>query len=170
MDLNAIVENFRDTVSQHYFDTKGRVSRERFWYFILACVVIEVAAAILQSAIFLPIGAFLPVGALVSLALLLPSAGMGARRLQDTGRNGNLVWIMFLPAAIAEFFRLFLFGPFGIFGALAFAVTIGSVFGLVIIITAIVLIYYWCQPGDAGPNAYGDPPPQRFSVSTPPAA
>lgn len=164
MDLNAIVENFRDTVTQHYFDMTGRVSRERFWYFVLAAVVVEVVAAILQAAVFVPIGA------LVSLALLLPSAGMGARRLQDTGRNGNLVWIMIIPAAITEFFRLFLFGPFGIFGALAFAFTIGPILGLITLIAAIVLIYYWCQPGDAGANAYGEPPPQGLRVSTPPAA
>ncbi len=164
MDLNAIIENFRDTVTQHYFDMKGGVSRERFWYFVLAAVVVEVVAAILQAAVFVPIGA------LVSLALLLPSAGMGARRLQDTGRNGNLVWIMIIPAAITEFFRLFLFGPFGIFGALAFAFTIGPILGLITLIAAIVLIYYWCQPGDAGANAYGDPPPQDLRVSTPPAA
>jgi uncharacterized membrane protein YhaH (DUF805 family) len=164
MDLNAIVENFRDTVTQHYFDMNGRVSRERFWYFVLAAVVVEVVAAVLQSAIFMPIGA------LVSLALLLPSAGMGARRLQDTGRNGNLVWIMIIPAAIAQFFRLFLFGPFGIFGMVAFAFTLGPILSLVTLIAAIVLIYYWCQPGDAGPNVYGEPPPQGLRVSTPPAA
>jgi uncharacterized membrane protein YhaH (DUF805 family) len=153
MDLNAIVENFKDTVTNHYFDMKGRIGRERFWYFVLAVFVVQVAAAIVQSIIFL-----LPLSALVSLALLLPMAGMGARRLQDTGRDGNLVWIGIIPAALSALFRLFIFGPFGIFGALAFAFTIGPILGLASLIAAIVLIYFWCQPGDAGPNAYGVPP------------
>ena len=155
MDLNAIVENFKDTLTNHYFDMKGRIGRERFWYFVLAVFVVQIVAAIVQSIVWI-----LPVSALVSLALLLPMAGMGARRLQDTGRDGNLVWIGIIPAALSALFRLFIFGPFGIFGALAFAFTIGPIPGLASLIAAIVLIYFWCQPGDAGPNAYGEPPPR----------
>ncbi len=164
MDLNAIIENFRNTVTQHYFDMNGRVGRERFWYFVLACVVVELVASILQVATFLPIAA------LASLALLLPSAGMGARRLQDTGRNGNLVWIGVVPAAISQLFRLFIFGPFGIFGAMAYAFTLGPVLGLISLIAAIVLIYYWCQPGDPQANAYGEPPEPGMPAPMPPAA
>ena len=161
MDLNAIVENFRNTVTQHYFDMHGRVGRERFWYFILACVVVEVVASILQSATFLPIAA------LVYLALFLPIAGMGARRLQDIGRNGNLVWIAMIPAAIGQLVRIFFFGPFGIFGALAYVFTIGPLLALISLVAAVVLIYFWCQPGDAATNAYGAPPDQGMPVATP---
>lgn len=161
MDLNAIVENFRSTVTQHYFDMNGRVGRERFWYFILACAVVEVAASLLQSA------TFLPVAALVSLALLLPIAGMGARRLQDTGRGGNLVWIALVPFALGQLFRLFFFGPFGIFGAVAYAFTIGPLLGVIGLIAALVLIYFWCQPGDAASNAYGAPPDQSMPAAAP---
>jgi uncharacterized membrane protein YhaH (DUF805 family) len=161
MDLNAIVENFRNTVTQHYFDMNGRVGRERFWYFILACAVVEVAASLLQSATFLPIAA------LASLALLLPIAGMGARRLQDTGRGGNLVWIALVPFALGQLFRLFFFGPFGIFGAVAYALTIGPLLGVIGLIAALVLIYFWCQPGDAASNAYGAPPDQSMPAAAP---
>jgi uncharacterized membrane protein YhaH (DUF805 family) len=161
MDLNAIVENFRSTVTQHYFDMNGRVGRERFWYFILACAVVEVAASLLQSA------TCLPAAALVSLALLLPIAGMGARRLQDTGRGGNLVWIALVPFALGQLFRLFFFGPFGIFGAVAYAFTIGPLLGVIGLIAALVLIYFWCQPGDAASNAYGAPPDQSMPAAAP---
>jgi uncharacterized membrane protein YhaH (DUF805 family) len=157
MDLNAIVENFRNTVTQHYFDMRGRVGRERFWYFVLACVVVQVVASILQSTIFLPIAA------LVSLALLLP------RRLQDTGRNGNLVWIALIPAAISLLFRIFIFGPFGVLGTIAYMLTIGPLLGLIALIASVVLIYFWCQPGDAATNAYGPPPEQAMPVPAPPA-
>ena len=153
MDLNAIVENFKDTLTNHYFDMKGRIGRERFWYFVLAVVVVQIAAAIVQPFLF-----FVPLSALVSLALLLPIAGMGARRLQDIGRDGNLVWIGIIPAALSALFRLFIFGPFGLFGALAYVFTVGPLLGLASLIAAIVLIYFWCQPGDAGPNPFGEPP------------
>jgi uncharacterized membrane protein YhaH (DUF805 family) len=161
MDLNAIVEDFRNTVTQHYFDMNGRVGRERFWYFILACAVVEVAASLLQAAIFLPIAG------LVSLALLLPIAGMGGRRLQDTGRGGNLVWIALVPFAVGQLFRIFFFGPFGIFGAVAYAFTIGPLLGVIGLIAATVLIYFWCQPGDAAANAYGAPPDQSMPAAAP---
>jgi uncharacterized membrane protein YhaH (DUF805 family) len=161
MDLNAIVDNFRSTVTQHYFDMSGRVGRERFWYFILACALVEVVASVLQSATFLPIAA------LTSLALLLPIAGMGARRLQDTGRGGNLVWIALVPFALGQLFRLFFFGPFGIFGAVAYAFTIGPLLGVIGLIAALVLIYFWCQPGDAASNAYGGPPDHSMPVAAP---
>ena len=85
MDPKALTENFRRTITEHYFDMKGRVGRGQFWSFVLACVAVDLIAAVLQSITFLPIAA------LVGLALLLPSAGMGARRLQDIGRNGQLV-------------------------------------------------------------------------------
>ena len=87
MDPQAVFENFRRTVSEHYFDMNGRVGRSQFWYFVLAYMVLAIAAAILQNIIFLP------VLGLYHLALLLPCAGMGARRLQDIGRDGKLIWI-----------------------------------------------------------------------------
>jgi uncharacterized membrane protein YhaH (DUF805 family) len=33
----------------------------------------------------------------------------------------------------------------------------------------VVLIYFWCQPGDAATNAYGPPPEQAMPVPAPPA-
>jgi uncharacterized membrane protein YhaH (DUF805 family) len=162
MDLNAIVENFRNTVTHHYFDMNGRLGRERFWYYVLAAFAVQIVAAMLQAV------TFLPVAALVSLALLLPSAGMGARRLQDTGRNGNLVWFALAPFAIAQLFRIFFFGPFGIFGAVAYMLTVGPLLGLIGFIASVALIYFWCQPGDVAANAYGPPPEQAMPVAAPP--
>jgi uncharacterized membrane protein YhaH (DUF805 family) len=123
---------------------------------------VQIVALILQSATFLPIAA------LTSLALLLPTAGMGARRLQDTGRNGNLVWIFLIPFALSQLFRIFIFGPFGIFGAVAYMLTIGPILGLIGFIAAVVLIYFWCQPGDVAANSYGPPPEKIMPAPAPP--
>jgi uncharacterized membrane protein YhaH (DUF805 family) len=73
MEPQAIFHNYRSTVTGHYFDLKGRVGRSQFWYFMLANFVFAFLAAILQSANFLPLLA------LYNLAMILPSAGMGAR-------------------------------------------------------------------------------------------
>jgi uncharacterized membrane protein YhaH (DUF805 family) len=155
MDPHAIFDNFRRTVTEHYFDMNGRVGRGQFWYFVLANLVFGIVAAILQSATFLPLLA------LYNLAMLLPAAGMGARRLQDIGRDGKLVWIFIIAGFISQFvsmmammsvYRLgylsfFLFGPLVMLINLAF------------LVACLVLIYFWCQPGDPGANAYGQPPP-----------
>jgi uncharacterized membrane protein YhaH (DUF805 family) len=154
MDPQAIIDNFRRNVTEHYFDMQGRVRRQEFWYFILACVVIFVVAAILDTIIRSGL-----ITAIVQLALLLPMAGLGARRLQDTGMNGSLVWIWVVLAAINALVRLLAsLSPFGAVGLLWFFFSIGWLLGLAELAIALVLIYFWAQPGTVGPNQYGPDP------------
>jgi len=155
MDPQAIFENYRRVVTQHYFDMNGRVGRSEFWYFVLANFVIAVIAAVLQGVTFLPLLA------IYNLAMILPTAGMGARRLQDIGRDGKLVWIFIIVGFLSQllaaltmmsawafgFLSLLLFGP------------LVMLINLALLVACIVLIYFWCQPGEAGSNAYGPPPP-----------
>ena len=154
MDPQAIFDNFRRTVTEHYFDMNGRVGRTQFWYFVLAYVVIAIGLSLVQMAVF-----FLPLMGLFGLAMLLPFAGMGARRLQDVGKNGQLIWVLLIPSFLIQLSSLLVWGPFGALGFLAFYFTIGWLLNLVALIAAIVAIYFWCQPGDPGSNAYGPPPP-----------
>jgi uncharacterized membrane protein YhaH (DUF805 family) len=152
----AIVQLFQDTITNHYFDMKGRVRRQTFWYFVLACIVVQVAAAIIDGILRTVL-----VGAIVGLALLLPLAGMGARRLQDIGRNGALVWALVIPSAITQVFSLLFWlsgGPFGAVGFLSFYLTIGWLISVISLIALIALIYFWVQPGTVGPNEYGPDP------------
>ena len=158
MDVNAIIELFRKTVTEHYFDMDGRVNRSDFWYFTLGCFVVSFAAAIVGSIL----GLWGALSALVGLALLLPITGMGSRRLHDIGRDGNLVWALTIPMAIYDVVNLLtgLAGPFGIYGFLAFYFTIGWLLNLWLLVASIAMIYFWVQPGNAGANQYGaDPKP-----------
>jgi uncharacterized membrane protein YhaH (DUF805 family) len=152
MDLQAIIENFRRNVTEHYFDMKGRVGRPEFWYFVLAAVIVEVIAAIIGDLLHLHI-----LRPLVALALLLPMAGMGARRLQDTGRNGALVWLLVIPSLITMVLSAMILAS-GVMGVFGFAFLFAGVLWLIDLVAlavAIALIYFWCQPGTPGPNAYG---------------
>jgi uncharacterized membrane protein YhaH (DUF805 family) len=157
MDPKKIWEHFRKTVTDHYFDLSGRMSRPDFWYFVLAGFCVELLAAIVARILFLP-----PVQALVGLALLLPMAGAGARRLQDAGQNGQLVWALLIPSIIVQLFTLMTWGPFGIYGFFAFYLTIGWLLNLIALIALVVMIYFWVQPGTSGSNAYGAPPRSEF--------
>jgi uncharacterized membrane protein YhaH (DUF805 family) len=156
MDFNKLWQNFMDTVQNHYMDFAGRVPRARFWYYILVAVVISVVAAIIGGVV----GTTL-VSAVVSLGLLLPNAGMAARRMQDTGRNGQLVWIWVIVGAIYGVISLLigLAGPFGALAFLAFFFTIGWLINLAMLVVTIAIIYFCAQPGTPGDNAYGPPPP-----------
>jgi uncharacterized membrane protein YhaH (DUF805 family) len=154
-DPQAVIRIFQDAVTNHYFDLNGRVRRRDFWYFVLACFVVGLVAAIVGSILFYGL-----ITSLVSLALLLPMAGMGARRLQDIGRDGSLVWALIVPVAIMNVISLLisLTGPFAALGFLAFYFTIGWIINLVALVALIAMIYFWVQPGTAGANQYGPDP------------
>jgi uncharacterized membrane protein YhaH (DUF805 family) len=170
MDFNKILQNFVDQVTGHYMDFNGRIGRAQFWYFILACVVVSVAAAIVDIIIGTIIGRTL-VSALVGLALLLPIGGMAARRVQDVGQNGQLVWVWVASSALGSLLRLYqgMFPPtvvvswntsgisysggYNSYGGLQMLI------GLVALVASIAIIYFGAQPGQSGDNQYGPPPP-----------
>jgi uncharacterized membrane protein YhaH (DUF805 family) len=165
MDPKTLVDHFLDVLKNHYFDMNGRVGRPGFWYFILGCFVVQLIAMILSP---VTLGLLSPI---VSLALLLPTAGMAARRLQDTGRNGQLVWVYVAASVFYSLLGLAIVGtgPFGALGFLYFFLTIGWLINIVFLIVAIAIIYFCCQPGDPAPNAYGPVPPV-FDPSKPASA
>ena len=158
MDAQAVIEIFRRNLTEHYFDLNGRVSRQEFWYFVLATFVVYIAAWIIDSIIHTGL-----LGPIVGLALLLPMTGLGARRLQDTGRNGSLIWVWTIIVGIGRILALLVgfAGPFGAVGALYFLFTFGwllVLISLISLVVTIVLIYFWAQPGTVGQNAYGPEP------------
>jgi uncharacterized membrane protein YhaH (DUF805 family) len=155
MDLHAIFDNYRRAVTKHYMDMSGRVGRPEFWYFLLANFAFAILAAILQSI------SFLPLLAIYNLAMILPAAGMGARRLQDTGRDGRLVWIFIVAGFVSQLLAAMAvmssyglgFLSFLFFGPLIFVIN------MAFFLACIVLLYFWCLPGDPADNIYGPPPP-----------
>ncbi|MBV9332130.1 MAG: DUF805 domain-containing protein [Alphaproteobacteria bacterium] len=163
-DPQIIIEIFRRNVSEHYYDMNGRVSRAEFWLFVLASFVVTLVAQIVGSVI----GFGTLLGALVNLALLLPLTGLGARRLQDTGKPGSTVWIAILPIAISRICAVLLglAGPFMWLG-LFFLWPILTLVSLAALIAAIYVGWLCAQPGTPGPNQYGPVPPDPVASSTP---
>jgi len=155
MDPEVVFDNYRHTITDHYFDMRGRVGRSQFWYFILAYIVGAIAAAILGAV--LP----LPLGEIYNLALLFPVACIGARRLQDTGRDGKLVWALIILGFVSQVGDILAGASYLALGAwsLIFLAPQLILLKLALLVVSIVLIYFWCQPGDVGDNAYGPPPP-----------
>jgi len=166
MDFNKLWQNFMDTVQNHYMDFHGRVGRAQFWYYILVVGVVEIVAAIVGTVFVTTL-----VSAVVALALLLPNAGMAARRMQDTGKSGQLVWLWVIVGGVWSVLNLLmgLAGPFGLAFFLAFYLTIGWIISLAMLVVSVIIIYFCVQPGNPGDNAFGPPPPP-FNPMAPAAA
>jgi len=97
----SVTEVFYHNLARHYFDRKGRVGRREFWYFILACSVIYAAVFPIEFVIGRRV--LTPV---IGLMVLLPIAGLGARRLQDIGKNGLFIAAYSIPTATLEVISL----------------------------------------------------------------
>jgi len=154
MDPQALFDNYRRTITEHYFDMHGRVGRAQFWYFVLANFIASILAHIVGAILHLPLGQ------IYNLAVLLPAMSIGARRLQDIGRDGRLVWLLLILVAVTQIVGILTALTFAFAGLFGFLFVPGlSAVGLITLAVAVVLIYFWCQPGDPGSNAYGPPPP-----------
>ncbi|QSX29232.1 DUF805 domain-containing protein [Shewanella cyperi] len=75
-----------------YADFTGRARRTEYWMFVLFYMIFYVLLAGLEYLL----GASWIV-TLFTLALLLPSLAVGARRLHDTGRSGWWQLLNFIP-------------------------------------------------------------------------
>lgn len=150
MEPQAIIDNFRSIVTKHYFDFEGRVGRQEFWYYVLAYVVLFIGLAVVQHILF--IGHFLTM--LLTLTFLLPNLGIGVRRLHDIGRSGWWILIGVVPGALIISSMMFAF----LLGGLGLMLFTGSLLWLVSLAAAILLIYWYAQPGTSGANQYGPAP------------
>lgn len=82
-----------------YATFSGRAQRAEYWYFVLFYILIFIGLSILDGMT----GSFSAesgmgfLGGLFSLALLIPSIAVGARRLHDTGRSGWWLLLALIP-------------------------------------------------------------------------
>ncbi|MAS43428.1 MAG: DUF805 domain-containing protein [Rhodobacteraceae bacterium] len=169
-----------------YVTFSGRASRSEFWYFVLAAILLSLAASALDMALFgetetatlstdtgeaasASVSGPTPIGGLVGLALFLPLLAANWRRLHDTGRAG---WWCLLPHAIGVIglvLGMVLGGSAALLegfdpGPAAEAVAAGGV-GLLVLgilfapaVAYIVLIVWLASRGEPGANRFGPPP------------
>ena len=157
---------------KRYFDFKGRSRRKEFWMYTLFVILVSIVLTILDGVLGLGGSAtgdteltdtsMAAAGAMsggwlttiFSLATLIPSIAVSVRRLHDLDRTG---WWILLPVAPYLLGIVMLIGGAAGGGGGAMAGT-GLVFFGVALITAILLLVWYCMPGTTGPNRFGEDP------------
>lgn len=81
--LNHYVNGFRN-----YANFQGRATRSAFWYFQLVSFILSIILTAISAGVL---------GLIYSLAVILPSLALGARRLHDTNRSGWWQLIGLIP-------------------------------------------------------------------------
>lgn len=92
MNFQAIIQNYKETLTGKYFCFKGRENRIRFFQYVLAAFVITVILSIVDTII-----GFRILTPLFCLATLLPSLGITARRLHDVGKSELFLLLLLIP-------------------------------------------------------------------------
>lgn len=81
--------NFQDSIKicfTKYAEFTGRASRPEYWWFFLFCFLASCALSMFSQVL----------SGLFSLATIIPSFAVGARRLHETNRSGwwQLLWLV----------------------------------------------------------------------------
>ncbi len=84
--------NYYTDVLKKYAVFNGRATRKEYWMFFLFNIIASIIVSIIDNT--LNIG-FLAM--LYSLAVIIPSIAVAARRLHDTGRSGWWLLICLVP-------------------------------------------------------------------------
>lgn len=93
----SFMDAVRSALTQ-YASFRGRARRSEYWWFVLFNVIVTVVAAVVDATAGLQqTSGYGPVALLATLALLLPSLAVTARRLHDTGRSGWWILLSLIP-------------------------------------------------------------------------
>ena len=138
---------------QHYFDFRSRSTRAEYWWWVLFTVLVGnifTVVDMMTGTYNVGIGWL---NVLFSLAVLIPSFALGARRLHDINKSGwwQLLWVVFfliIPVISLIWWR-------------SWWQLLWVVFFL--IIPVIILLWWAIKPSDEGTNKHGADPRQATS-------
>ncbi|MCL2913240.1 DUF805 domain-containing protein [Shewanella corallii] len=75
-----------------FAEFNGRARRKEFWMFLLFNFIVSIVLTLVDNML-----GIMMLGSIYSLAVLIPSLAIGARRLHDTGRSGWWQLLYLLP-------------------------------------------------------------------------
>lgn len=84
---------FKDVILKQYAQFQGKTKRADFWYYVLFYVICGLILGIIDALLHLH-GVL---NSIFSLALLVPTLAIGARRLHDIGKSGWWQLLVLVP-------------------------------------------------------------------------
>lgn len=86
-------------VLKQYADFSGRARRKEYWMFVLFNIIVSFMLGIVDALTGMTMldGSIGTLGFIYTLAILVPSLAVGARRLHDIGRSGWWMLIGLVP-------------------------------------------------------------------------
>lgn len=148
MNLQTAVKT---CLTEKYAGFSGRASRSEYWWFVLAYIIGGIIVSLLSFWLYV----------VYILALIVPAAAVGYRRLQDTGRQG---WYIFIPMGLG-LLSVFLTpaAPVVVDGEMTQLPSTGSmglfaILGVVQLVVALVFLWWLTRPSQPDANQYGPPP------------
>lgn len=157
---------------KRYFDFRGRSRRKEFWMYTLFVIIVSIALSIVDAMLGLGGGmsgetdlSGTSVGAagtlsggvlasLFALATFIPTIAVSVRRLHDIDRTG---WWVALPLGFYLAALVLVVGS-ATSDAGAGMTGVGLALMGVGVISAILLLVWYCMPGTPGPNRFGEDP------------
>ena len=98
--MNAIIENFKDVITNKYAQFQGRANRAEFWQYALVYFVVAVVFMLLIS-LFANVSMlrmiFMILYVIFMLAVLVPTLAVSVRRMHDIGKAGGWIFINLIP-------------------------------------------------------------------------
>lgn len=143
---------------RRYADFSGRSRRKEYWMFVLGCVIVYIALAILSAMVFggmasgtdmtnplAVISAFIPV-VIFGFIILIPSIAVTVRRFHDQDKTGWLAALAYAPQLLYWL-------------ALALgSVVLAGIFSLIGMIGGLIVVVFMFLEGTRGPNRFGPDP------------
>ena len=87
-------EAVENALTRNYCNFSGRASRSEYWWYVLFTAIL---GCIISAIFYSNPDTLNIVSGVVNLALLLPSLGVGVRRLHDIGKSGWWLLIGLIP-------------------------------------------------------------------------
>ncbi len=163
-----------------YADFSSRATRAEYWWWVLATVIAGAILGTVDSFILVLIdqsGAFSPLNGIFSLATLLPSLAVSARRLHDIGKTGwwQLLWfaVAFL-GLIPLVVGIVLAAVLGFFDGAApegtgWLLVGGGLVTVFVQLGVLLWVILWMsRQGQTGPNRFGPDPRSVAESEAPP--
>ena len=95
--MMSFTDAVRTCLKEKYINFSDRAARSEYWWFALFCWGVAIALSILDNLIFNDASGYGIFSTIWGLAIVVPSIGVGVRRLHDLDKSGWWLLLSCIP-------------------------------------------------------------------------